>query len=56
MHDLNALMVFAAGRGDVTDVWVAGDQVVADGASTRIDAGDLISRVNKRCEVLAPLK
>ena len=56
MHDLSALMVFAAGRGDVTDVWVAGDQVVSHGASTRIDALELIARVNKRVEVLAPLK
>ena len=56
VHDVNALLVFAAGRGDVTDVWVAGDQVVANRTSTRIDLADLITRVNKRVEVLAPLK
>jgi len=50
------LLVFAAGRGDVTDVWVAGDQVVAKRTSTKIDLNDLISRVNLRVKALEPLK
>jgi 5-methylthioadenosine/S-adenosylhomocysteine deaminase len=56
VHDVNALLVFAAGRGDVTDVWVAGDQVVAKRASTKIDLNDLINRVNLRVKALEPLK
>ena len=56
VHDVNALLVFAAGRGDVTDVWVAGDQVVAKRVSTKIDLTDLIKRVNLRIQALEPLK
>jgi 5-methylthioadenosine/S-adenosylhomocysteine deaminase len=56
VHDVNALLVFAAGRGDVTDVWVAGDQVVAKRVSTKIDLTDLINRVNLRVKALEPLK
>ena len=56
IHDVNALLVFAAGRGDVTDVWVAGDQVVAERTSTKIDLADLIKRVNLRVKALEPLK
>ena len=56
VHDVNALLVFAAGRGDVTDVWVAGDQVVAKRVSTKIDLSDLIARVNLRIKALEPLK
>jgi 5-methylthioadenosine/S-adenosylhomocysteine deaminase len=56
VHDVNALLVFAAGRGDVTDVWVAGDQVVAKRQSTKIDLTDLIKRVNLRVKALEPLK
>ena len=56
VHDVNALLVFAAGRGDVTDVWVAGEQVVANRTSTKIDLKDLISRVNERVKALEPLR
>jgi len=56
VHDVNALLVFAAGRGDVTDVWVAGDQVVSNRISTKIDLTDLIARVNLRIKALEPLK
>jgi len=56
VHDVNALLVFAAGRGDVTDVWVAGDQVVSKRQSTKIDLTDLIKRVNLRVKALEPLK
>jgi 5-methylthioadenosine/S-adenosylhomocysteine deaminase len=56
VHNVNALLVFAAGRGDVTDVWVAGDQVVAGRASTKIDLADLIARVNQRVKALDPLR
>jgi 5-methylthioadenosine/S-adenosylhomocysteine deaminase len=56
VHDVNALLVFAAGRVDVTDVWVAGDQVVANRTSTKIDLTDLIARVNSRVKALDPLR
>lgn len=56
VHDVNALLVFAAGRGDVTDVWVAGDQVIANRKSTKIDLTNLISRVNQRVKILEPLR
>jgi 5-methylthioadenosine/S-adenosylhomocysteine deaminase len=35
---------------------VAGDQVVAERTSTKIDLTDLISRVNLRVKALEPLK
>ena len=56
VHDVFALLVFAAGRGDVTDVWVAGDQVVANRTSTKIDLKELIARVNERVKALDPLR
>jgi len=56
VHDVNALLVFAAGRGDVTDVWVAGEKVVENRVSTKVDLKDLIKRVNERVKALDPLK
>jgi 5-methylthioadenosine/S-adenosylhomocysteine deaminase len=37
-------------------VWVAGDQVVSNRISTKIDLTDLIARVNLRIKALEPLK
>ena len=56
VHDVNALLVFAAGRGDVTDVWVAGEKVVENRVSTKVDLTDLIKSVNQRVKALEPLK
>jgi len=56
VHDVNALLVFAAGRGDITDVWVAGEKVVKNRVSTKVDLKDLIKRVNERVKALEPLK
>ncbi len=56
IHDIFALLVFAAGRGDVTDVWVDGDRVIQDGRSTRVDITDLLSRVEERVKVLEEMK
>ena len=39
-------MIFAAGRGDVNDVWVDGKQVVVDGSSTLIDFSQLSKEVD----------
>ena len=40
---LLANLVWAAGSRPVTDVWVAGEQVLADGAPTRVDAADALA-------------
>ena len=53
VHDVPALLVFAAGRGDVTDVLVDGEVVVRDRRSTRIDEADLLARCRERGEVAA---
>jgi 5-methylthioadenosine/S-adenosylhomocysteine deaminase len=37
MHDPYAQLVFAAGRSDVCDVWVDGEQVIRSRRSTKID-------------------
>jgi len=51
VHDVAALLVFAAGRGDVTDVLVDGRVVVRDRRSTLLDTDDLLSRARTRGEV-----
>ena len=50
VHDVAALLVFAAGRGDVTDVLVDGVPVVRERRSTRLDTGDLLARARARGE------
>ena len=47
VHDVAALLVFAAGRGDVTDVLVDGEVVVRDRRSTRLDTADLLARAHR---------
>ena len=51
VHDVPALLVFAAGRGDVTDVLVDGRVVVRDRRSTLLDTDDLLARARTRGEV-----
>ena len=53
VHDVHALLVYAAGRGDVTDVFVAGERVVAHRESTRVDEHDLYARCRERGVVAA---
>ena len=48
VHDVAALLVFAAGRGDVTDVLVDGEVVVRDRRSTRLDTPALLARAAER--------
>jgi 5-methylthioadenosine/S-adenosylhomocysteine deaminase len=48
VHDVHALLVFAAGRADVTDVLVDGEVVVRGGRSTRLDTTDLLARARER--------
>ncbi|GIL34812.1 amidohydrolase family protein [Phycicoccus sp. DTK01] len=47
VHDVHALLVFAAGRADVTDVLVDGEVVVRDGRSTRVDTPALLARARE---------
>lgn len=51
VHDVPALLVFAAGRADVTDVLVDGEVVVRDGRSTRVDTPRLLAAARARGEV-----
>lgn len=48
LHDTYAQLVFAAGRSDVSDVWVDGEQVIKSGRSTRIDFAELSRAVTSR--------
>jgi 5-methylthioadenosine/S-adenosylhomocysteine deaminase len=56
VHNVAAILVFAAGRSDVVDAWIDGDQVLAARHLTRIDENDLRTRVNKRVQVLSQVK
>ncbi len=51
VHDVPALLVFAAGRSDVTDVLVDGEPVIRDRRSTRIDTPALLARARERAAV-----
>jgi 5-methylthioadenosine/S-adenosylhomocysteine deaminase len=48
VHDVAALLVFAAGRGDVVDVLVDGEHVVANRRLTRVDVAQLLARCRAR--------
>ena len=51
VHDIAALLVFAAGRADVEHVLVDGELVVRDRRSTRLDTADLLRRARERGDV-----
>lgn len=53
VHDVHALLVYAAGRADVVDAFVDGERVVADRRSTRVDEADLLARCRERGAVAA---
>ncbi len=48
VHDVHALLVFAAGRADVRDVLVDGVPVVLDRRSTRVDEAALLAAARER--------
>lgn len=50
--DLFAHLVWAGGPDHVTDVWVAGRQVVRDRTVTTIDTADVISQASERAQSL----
>ncbi len=56
IHDIYALLVFAAGRGDVTDVWGDGERVVKDSKATKVDASEIMTRARLRAESLKALR
>ena len=56
VHNVSALLVFASGRADVSDVWVDGKRVLSNRKLTAVDIEDLRKRVNERVKVLEPLK
>jgi 5-methylthioadenosine/S-adenosylhomocysteine deaminase len=51
--DLLTNVVFAGSSRHVTDVWVAGDRVVRDGASTKVDLGEVVLECRTRGKRLA---
>ncbi len=56
VFDPMATVVYAAGRGDVTDVWVGGRAVVRDRRTTRVDAPVVTAQLaGLRARVLATL-
>ena len=56
IHNIFALLVFAVGRGDVTDAWVDGEQVVRAGKPTKVDAVEIMTQANERVRSLDSLK
>lgn len=56
VHNVLALLVYAVGRGDVSDVFVAGTWVVRSRELTRVDVVELKSRVAHRVEALDQLR
>ena len=56
IHNLPALLVFAAGRSDVSDVWIDGERVLKNGELTRVDVADLRRRVSDRVKALDELR
>lgn len=52
MHDVYAQLVYAAGRSDVCDVWVDGEQVIRNRESTRLNFSQLRSEVNEKVSQL----
>ncbi|GGB87605.1 N-ethylammeline chlorohydrolase [Knoellia flava TL1] len=53
VHDVPALLVHAAGRGDVTDVLVDGIIVVRERRSTQVDTPELLHRCRARAREAA---
>ena len=48
VHDVHALLVYAAGRSDVCDVFVDGERVIANRTSTRVDANEVMRNARVR--------
>lgn len=53
IHDPVANLVYAANQSDVSDVWLAGERVLENGAFTRLDEAGAIEQVEQNRETLA---
>ncbi len=53
VEDLVSHLVYQGSGGNVTDVWVAGEQVIAAGKSTRVDQAEAMAEVRARGHRLA---
>jgi 5-methylthioadenosine/S-adenosylhomocysteine deaminase len=47
VHDVATQIVFSVSREQVRDVWVAGRQLVHDGALTHMDLDDVLTRAQR---------
>ena len=56
IHDVFAQLIFAAGRDDVSDVWVDGEQLIKDRNSTRIKFSNLKQEVAEKIAKLSALE
>ena len=56
IHDVFAQLIFAAGRDDVSDVWVDGEQLIKDRNSTRIEFSNLKQEVAEKIAKLSTLE
>jgi 5-methylthioadenosine/S-adenosylhomocysteine deaminase len=56
IHNLLALLVYSVGRGDVSDVFVAGQHVVRARQLANVNVAELERRVNERTVALAHLR
>jgi 5-methylthioadenosine/S-adenosylhomocysteine deaminase len=56
IHNVAALLVFAAGRSDVSDVWVDGKQIIRSRKPLTFDPADIRSRVEGRISALDSLR
>jgi 5-methylthioadenosine/S-adenosylhomocysteine deaminase len=52
-YDVTSQLVYSAGRGEVSDVWVAGRQVVAEGRCLSLDEAEITRRARAWREKLA---
>jgi 5-methylthioadenosine/S-adenosylhomocysteine deaminase len=56
VYDTASAVLYAAGRGDVTDVWVAGRQVVEGSAALLVDAGRVTADLRDLQRVVAAVR
>jgi 5-methylthioadenosine/S-adenosylhomocysteine deaminase len=56
VYDTASAVLYAAGRGDVTDVWVAGRQLVERGVAVLVDAGRVTADLRDLQQVVAAVR
>ena len=55
-HNVAAQLVFAAGRSDVSDVWIDGNRVLKSFELTNVNVADLRARVAERVKALDAIR